>query len=274
MQNGWIEYNHMLIPAAPPHSEIDMTPIEDKSIWKNAGGGYPVIARWTTEFDCGHDTEWWYVIKDSPFDISTLKAKRRYEINKGLRYFEVKRIEPDQYTEELLAVQIDAFSAWPEKYRPLVDAEKFKKDIGKWRDFVVYGGFHKETGELAAYVLLSERPEVLEFNVLRSRPVYEREGINAAMVYAFINDYNTRLSNEFYILDGERAIRHETAFQDYLEKYFGFRKAYCKLNVAYRFPINIAVKLLYPFRLRIKSDTRLGSMLSAVLKMEHIRRNC
>ncbi len=72
------------------------------------------------------------------------------------------------------------------------------------------------------------------------------------MVARILEDNNDSLNKGFYINDGARSIRHETAFQDYLEKYFGFRKAYCKLHIAYRFPVNIAVKLLYPFRKKIK----------------------
>lgn len=46
------------------------------------------------------------------------------------------------------------------------------------------------------------------------------------MVARILEDNNDRLNKGFYINDGARSIRHETAFQDYLEKYFGFRKAY------------------------------------------------
>lgn len=48
--------------------------------------GKPYLARWTSSFDCGHETNWWYVIKDTPFDINELKKKRRYEIRKGNNY--------------------------------------------------------------------------------------------------------------------------------------------------------------------------------------------
>lgn len=92
------------------------------------------------------------------------------------------------------------------------------------------------------------------------------------MIVAIVEDYNEKLSRNFYINDGERAIRHETAFQDYLEKYFGFRKAYCRLNIKYRFPVNIVVRLLFPFRKNISKDSGIGSMISSVLHMEEIVR--
>lgn len=110
--------------------------------------------------------------------------------------------------------------------------------------------------------------------MLRVNPGSETKGINAAMVAGILEDHNDRLSKEFYVNDGARSIRHETAFQDYLEKYFGFRKVYCKLHIVYRFPINIAVKFLYPFRKKIKNNGKIGSLVCSVLKMEEFKRAC
>ena len=71
---GWRYYNHAVIPSSPPNAPLNLTPLEDGSIWKI--GKTPLLARWTTNFDCGYETNWWYVIKDTPFDINVLKAKR------------------------------------------------------------------------------------------------------------------------------------------------------------------------------------------------------
>lgn len=235
-------------------------------------GGYALFARWTSEFDCGKETSWWYVIKDTPFDISKLKAKRRYEINKGKKNFEVKRIRALDYSEQLFEVTQSAFSAWPKKYRPVVEKDEFISGLKSWNKDVIYGGFDRESGMLCAYSYLVEYAGHLEFSMLRARPESEKKEINAAMVVAIVEDYNEKLSRNFYINDGERAIRHETAFQDYLETYFGFRKAYCRLNIKYRFPVNIVVRLLFPFRKNISKDSGIGSMISSVLHMEEIVR--
>ena len=237
-------------------------------------GGQPLLARWTEDYDCQQKIEWWYVIKDTTFDINELKAKRRYEINKGKKNFEVRRIDHSIYVDDLLKVQIATYQSWPEKYRPNVDATEFRKELTNWKNQIVYGAFFKETGELVGYAKLSEKKHVLEFNILRVDSDYERKGINAAIVCKIVEDYNQHLGKEFYILDGSRAIRHETLFQDYLEKYFGFRKAYCRLRIVYRFPLNIVVKLLFPFREKFNNESKLGNLLVAILRMEEIRRKC
>lgn len=241
---------------------------------ENRGGGIPLLARWTTDYDCGYETSWWYVIKDTPFDITTLKAKRRYEIKKGMKNFEVRRIDPIEYLEELFYVQVCALESWPKKYRPNVEKENFKREVLNWSNDIVYGGFDRETNQLCGYANLHECSKHIDFRILRVVPEYERKGINFAMVEKILEDNNSRFGKTFYINDGSRAIRHETAFQDYLEKYFGFRKAYCKLHILYRFPVNIFVKILWPFRKKIKNNTHLGSLICAILRMEEFRLEC
>lgn len=270
---GWKYYNHAVIQTSAPHEKPDISPIYDRSIWK-VRGGTPLLARWTTDYDCGYETNWWYVIKDTPFDIDALKAKRRYEINKGRKYFVVKDIKPCNFPDELYQITIAAYSQWPEKYRPHIDEKIFKDGIIGWDANVVLGAFSTESNELCGYAILNETKCCAEFSVLRVKPEAEHLAVNAAIVAGILDKYNDRLSDGFYINDGSRSIRHETAFQDYLEKYFGFRKAYCKLNIKYRFPIGMAVKVLYPFRKYINKESSFGSLISGVLMMEEISRSC
>lgn len=99
---GWKYYNHAAIPTTPLHEDPDLTPINDGAIWSIEGG--PLLARWTTDFDCGHETNWWYVIKDTPFDLSAIKANYRYKINKGCKAFDCRRINPIEHVEALYKV--------------------------------------------------------------------------------------------------------------------------------------------------------------------------
>ena len=52
------------------------------------------------------------------------------------------------------------------------------------------------------------------------------------------------LNGDNYICDGSRIDLHETNFQDYLEKYFMFRKAYCRLHIDYRWFVKPLVIML------------------------------
>ena len=274
----WIYYNHAMIPTTAPHEEPDLRIINDGSIWKRKER--PILARWTTNFDCDCETDWWYVIKDTEFDISALKAKRRYEIKKGAKNFYVKRIEASNYCNELYEVQINAFSAYPKKYRPTVDKNAFIDDIkNNWDkgNILVYGAFFLENNELCGYAYLQKKNGYWEFNVLKTNPAYEKFSVNAAIVNQILIDYNEEkaINSNLYICDGSRSISHETAFQDYLEKYFGFRKAFCVLNIRYNPKLKLIIKFLYHFRKILKKFDGVGLIhsINGIMKMEEIVRS-
>lgn len=269
----WRYYNHAMVPTVAPNEKIDSRELNTTTFWKENKNAF--FARWTTDFDCDYETNWWYIIKDTVFDIDLLKAKRRYEINKGIKNFEVKLIDPCEYKEKLYCVQVAAFSAYPEKYRPTVDKEEFMNGIDSWTKFTVFGAFFRETDELVGYAFLSRTSEsFLDFNVLKSNPEYEKYAINAALVEKILSHYADFLSNGGIICDGARSISHETKFQDYLEKYFGFRKAYCRLHIKYNPKIYWLIKLLYLVRSLLQKFDGIGIVhqINGVLKMEEICR--
>ncbi len=180
----WKYYNKALIPNCAPHEEPNLEELKDKKIW-NQDGKKALFARWTTDWDCGYETDWWYVIKDEPFDINKLKAKRRYEINKGLKNFEVKIIDPTEYKDDLYNVEIEAYSAYPEKYRPNFSRDKFMNCyIKNWSKNTVFGAF--KGNKLCGFALLEDKKSYIDFTVLKTIPQFEKEGINAVLVNCII----------------------------------------------------------------------------------------
>ncbi len=159
----WSYYNHAMQPTCPPHEEVELDEITNGTIWESVAEK-PMLVRYTTDFDCPNETGWWYVIKDSRYDISAMKSKRRYEITRGRKNFEVRQIAPKDYWEALCDVQIDAFSAYPAKYRPTVNREKFISECSGWEG-VCLGAFLKDeegnaTEELCGYAYLRRTANV------------------------------------------------------------------------------------------------------------------
>lgn len=275
---GWKYYNHAIVPTCAPHEAPNISYLEDDTIWTalQSKEGRIFFAQWSTEFDCKHETGWWYVIKDTPFDIATLKAKRRYEITKGMKNFDVRRIDCADYKEEMLSVAIAAFNAYPKKYRPHIVKEEFFDSISGWNteNDYVYAAFHKTEEKMCSYAYLHEEGRYIAFHVLKSIPAFEKQGVNAAMVNYILCDKEEKLAKGKYICDGQRNVNHETCFPDYLEKYFGFRKAYARLNIKYRPGFDILINILFPIRkiLRKFDKNRYFHMANAVLKLEEINR--
>lgn len=270
---GWRYYKHAALPDVSPHEDVDISPIKNGSIWKMHKGIF--LARWITDYDCSNETNWWYIVKDKPFNISSLKSKRRYEINKGKKNFQVTEINPREYKEAIYQIQKAAFESYPLKYRPTVNKEELFCEIEKWDYYKVYGAFSINSGDLCGYAILNKSGDYIYYAFHKVIPEHEKEGINAAIVAFVLDDHKDDLENGAYICDGSRSISHETKFQDYLEKYFDFRKAYCHLHIKYRFGVGAVVKMLYPFRSLLYKHDNSGLIhnVNAILKMEEIIRN-
>lgn len=269
----WKYYNHAMIPTAAPHEEIDAEPFNNKQFWNE--NKKALLARWTSEFDCGYETNWWYVIKDEPLDISSLKSKRRYEINKGKKNYVVRPIDANQYANDLYNITIAAYTSWPAKYRPSIDRDVFFESLNRWSEYIVYGAFSVDNERMSGYAYLKDMVTYYNFVSLRVIPESEKKGINAAIVTKILEDYTEKGDFSKYICDGERCINHETNFQDYLEKYFGFRKAYCKLHIVYKPQIKWVIKTIYPFRKIFHRFDEIGFVhqINSVLYMEELCRS-
>lgn len=268
MQN-WRYYNHAVIPTSPPHVEVDETPITDGSIWKCFSKERPIMARWTQNFDCPAETDFWYVIKDDAFDIASLKAKRRYEINKGKKNFTVKQVNASDYHDELFEVRKAFFIAngiQPEA------KEAFLENTKHWDRYLLFLAFEKETDHVCGYIRVENRDSFFDFLNLTVDPQYEKMGVNAALVAGMLEKLNDEIVAGKYICDGSRSIFHQTLFQDYLEKYFGFRKAYCDLKIAYPVHMKMIMGCIRPFRkilAKYDSNGRIH-MINSVLKIDEL----
>lgn len=273
---GWHYYNHAVVPDCAPHETPDLTPVYNDTIWKNFKVEFPLLTRWTTDWDCGYETEWWYVIKDTPFDISALKSKRRYEINKGKKNFNIREIIPNEYYEDIYRISASAWGTYPESYRPQITRNSFINEIKEWKYYKVYGAFDDKENKLYGFARINRDRDYIDFVALKVMPDKEKYGINAALINHILEDNSSFLASNGYICDGCRSINHETNFQDYLEKYFGFRKAYCTLHVKYKRGIRILIKILYPLRYEFArlNSYKIFHKIYALLKMEEIARKC
>ncbi|NDV82032.1 hypothetical protein [Bacteroides sp. 51] len=269
----WKIYQKALIPKSFPH-EVKILKNEVKVILKESGCYF---ARYTTDFDYGKVGQWYFVVKDTSLDVNSMKSKHRSMVMKGIRSFDVKIIDPINFKEQLYFVLNESLSVYPEKYRKHYSKKQFDDIVDEWdkNNYDCFGAFDKETGELGGYALTCKDSKFAELLVVKTIPSLQRKQINAAIVCEICNVYmgdgGVKMINA-----GERNIRHETNYQDYLLKYFGFRYAYCKLNVVYAPQVKFIVNCLYPFRSIIQKISKINGFVynvSCVLKQEEIRRS-
>ena len=269
--DGWYYYNHAMLPNTPPHEEPNLTPLKNGDIWKSDNKVF--LARYTTDFDCGYDTGFYYVIKEAPFDMEALDRHPRKHIRQALKKCTVKKAEPNDYLDAMYACYLSAHGNY--KNSSAEDFDTFKRDyIAKaedGEDFFLC--FPIDSNELIGYMTAKEYDTHVDLHVAKFTPAKLNLGTSYAL-YHFVYDYYLNVRKKKYVSSGTKNINHVTNTQDYKEKTFACRKAYCKLNIEYNPKYKFPIKFLYTFRFILKPFTfiHLVHQLFAIFKMETIVR--
>ena len=269
--DGWRYYNHAAIPSTPPHVEVNMKPINDGSIWDVKGA---LLARWTTDWDCKEETNWYYIIKDSPFNLEDFSAKRRKNLRQALKKCVVTKIDPEKHIKQLYEVYEAAFS----KYIAADNKVSYEQFVERCREdkenrVEYWGGFAADSNRLIGYMTVQCHAEYAETCVAKYHPSYLNYRVSDA-IHCVVLDYYLNNMKKKYISSGSRNINHITNAQDYKIENFNFRKAYCKLNIIYKPLVRCVVNILYPFRRMLErlDSVRIVHSIIAILKMEEIIR--
>lgn len=167
---------------------------------------------------------------------------------------------------------IDAFESYPKIYRNIPSKATFVKSLPTWKK-PTFAAF--SNGELVGYITTVERANVIYYSGQCVKKLYEKQFASHALIYGMLDYYKEKLKSGYYIVDGERNINHITNHQDFLVKKFGFRRAYCQLNIAYRPGIKTVVKCIYPFRHILKKLDNFSSIIhkiNGVMILEEVRK--
>lgn len=271
--NEWKYYNHAMVPKCKPYQTPDTSLFNTKELWKKPLWEDAYFAKYTTEFDCKEESPWYWVICDVPFEICSLKSKYRNEMKKALDNFDVKIINPTDYTDELYDVRLDALASYPKAYRSSISRDAFYKSVLAFKE-PTFAAFCKHDGKLAGYINMVEVEDVFLYSGQNVKKEYERFYVNYVLIIGMLDYYKNKIKNGAIIVDGERNIQHITKHQELLIKKFGFRKAFCRLNIVYRPSVKRCVKVLYPFRRVLLKFDRIGLIhkINGVLLLEQVLR--
>lgn len=265
---GWKYYNHAAVPTSAPHETVNLSVLQSGKIW-SIEGKRPLLVRWISDFDCGHETEWWYVIKDDCTTLEQCKKKVRKNIRKANKKFDIKVIDPNNYEEDIKRVYHTAVANYEKPDVPLYLKEVKKEENEEW-----IGAFDRESNLLIGYKIGRLHKDNVEMITSKVDPAFRSYSPQLAMNFYQIERYiNSGLYK--YMTNGARTILHQTGYNDYLESNLGFRKAYCRLNIVYRPQMKVIVTVLLPFRKVLKKLDSLSIIrkINGILEMELINRS-
>jgi hypothetical protein len=205
------------------------------------------MARYTTNFDCGFETPWYYVICNVPIELEKLNQANRYNINHGLKYFYVKKIDNNiENVKDIYKIYKKASERYT-NFKPVNESDFIKNTINSFESNMYYGAYFKENNLFCGYTSIKEYDNVASFNTMKFDHDYFKFNLSYALIFCVVNIY-LKEKRFKYIHNGERSIRHETGMQDFLIKRLGFRRAYTNLILKYKFPFSLLIKICFPFR--------------------------
>ena len=269
---NWSLYNSALVPDAPPHIEIKLSKKEARYLLKKSKAFF---LRWPSEFDCGFETEWWYLIRDKSIDLDEFSAKKRWEIVNGIKKCIVKKVDAEYIARNGYEVYSSAFASYDTFQKP-VGREEFYDSMMSRKDnpvFDFWAAFDKSDNNIIGYYMNRIGIDYCIYSAAKFKPDFLKLGSHKALIYEMTNYYLNELGL-MYVCDGARSISHKTKVQDFVINKLHFRKAYCKLNIVYNPIVGIIISVLYPFRNVIsKINTGITQKITVLLLQEKIRRS-
>lgn len=219
----------MIQGVGDPRNNTVLSKEEEKALFQKHKKA--LLLRYTTDFDQTRTQNWFFCLKDTPYDFEGLKSKRKNVVRKGIQNFTIRQIKLSNYVEAFWTLTNDAYQGY-ENPNVITREAAMKKAVAidAREDYFVLGAFCNDDGVLAGYVWCHVNGNWITISEQKAIRAYENRGVNAALCHSLCTLYNEKYAH-CILCDGERNVLHKTAFQDYLIKYFGFRYAYCRLRV-------------------------------------------
>ena len=264
----WRKYNGALIPDQPPHIEVNDS---DSLIKKKIRANNAYFSRWTSDFDCDKETNFWYVICDISLELKDYSLNTRSKIKRGLNHCSVRKISHQELLADGYKVYKSAFERYNTSQKIFTD-HQFKESILQLTGKLEFWGVYFND-ILIGYSQNKIDDMTCEYSVIKFHPKYLTYYSSYALFYS-MNRHYLNENNYKYVNDGSRSISHETNIQSYLIRKFQFRKSFCKLHIEYSTPIQLLIYLLYPIRdMLFKYQHQLFIKINILLKQESILRN-
>lgn len=263
MQGNYRLYKGAWIFESDPHLETQLSLQETKQLLLKGG----MLVRNSYNFDCKVETSFWYVIKDTFGGMEELSSKMRNQVKKCFKTMSVEKIT----SEYLLQNGYDVFVAATDNYKVKAvppTQKEFENRIRNAEENEYWACFDLETEKMVAFCMNAVTSESCEYRTMKAIPEFQKKYAYYGLIYE-MNRYYLEERSLKYVNDGARSITNHSNMQPFLIDKFNFRKAYCRLNIYYKWWFGMIVKILYPFRnlipvLKVKS----------ILRLEEYSRNC
>lgn len=234
---------------------------ESKQLLKKGG----LMVRNIYNFDCKEETPFWFVIKDKTEDISELPFSARRNIRRSLRFYDIRKISLEEFSEIAFPIITSAQKSYKVKCH-IINRKEFDEMIKRYEneaDKEFWVAERKDNKEIVAVSINRIKSDSCEYDDMKCKPeaLKDRTYPYYGLIYT-MNRYYLEEKDKKYVSDGSRSVSEHSNIQEFLMHNFRFRKAYCKLHIFYKWWFFVVIKVLFPFRNMVISNKT-----KAVLRM-------
>lgn len=265
----WRSYNKMIVPAGAVLNSISLDNNQKKELHKYFKS--EILIRYNIQSQSTSDI--WYVVLCNKFiELQQYPSKLRSEINRGFKNCKVEKVDAIYASENFFEAYCSAYQRYKASSIPM-NKEQFKQHILKSKDFGDIIDFWSvkdiESGKTIAYSqnYLYEKKEV-NYSTIKISPEFLKNYPAYALIYTMNKHYLEQEKFE-YINDGFKNLMHQTNFQEFLIKKFGFYKHNLKMEINFKPSLNLLIKSTYYFKEKL---SKLSSKLSYLYKLEQLSR--
>lgn len=229
-----------------------------------------LMVRNTYDFDTKEETSFWFIVKDHLENISELPFSARRNIRRALRFYNIRKINVNEFSEKALPIINSAQKSYKVKSK-VTSKKEFDKEIKQYKkddnkEFWIVE--RRSDNEAVAIAINTIKEDSCEYDTMRCKAeaLKDRTYPYYGLLYIMNNHYLGKRKLR-YVNDGSRTVTEHSSIQDFLIHNFKFRKAYCKLKIHYKCWLSVVIKLLFPFRNIIPIRN-----IKGILKMEEYSR--
>lgn len=260
-------YRHAWRYSFQPHAEPHLTEKQKRELLRKGG----LMVRNTFDFDQKEETDFWYLIKDSFGGFAEHSSNERKKIRRSLKSFDFILIDNKTLRKEgypIIKVAYKDYSVSDRRMSKLI-FNKYLDQCERAR-YDYWGVYEKESGQFVGFSIVKVWHDSCEYDTTIIEPRYKHNTTYPfyGLFYKMNEHYLGNLHFK-YISDGTRSITEHSNIQEYLENNFKFRKAYCKLEIKYRWWFGLIIRLLLPVQKHIGNIN-----VKAVLRMHRMQTRC
>ncbi|MCR4965149.1 MAG: hypothetical protein K6A41_05790 [Bacteroidales bacterium] len=247
----WAFYKRGILSISPPYRDIT---VDKKALFNHYKGAFYI--RWTSDYDKTENHNYYYVVKDSDFNIDNYKSRVRNKIrrclnNSVIQLCDYKNIVNNSGYEIFLSEHRryakKGFPSTPKQETQWIDGMKEAAENGHEFWSVVH------EGKLIAYAVSYPNAEHVDLVTWKVdyehfNHLYPSYGL-LYTICKYYSDKGCKFAN-----DGSRSLTEHSSVQDFLIDNLGFRKAYAKLNVIFKWYLMPPLFFLTPFEKYIKNN--------------------